>query len=128
MKLKLNLILLTNINNIIYLNGIYVIDNNVIITEQIKNNEILLVFGNKDQRNYLPKQHKNKNIFITEKNNEKYLGNKKLVKLYNYLGCHKYSIYQFLFSKKKLSTERHMRNQKKMKDNLEDEQLNFLEE
>ena len=128
LKMKLNLILLTNINNIIYLNGIYTIDNNIIITEQIKGDEILLSFGNIGQNNYIPKKYENKNIFISSKNNEKYLGNKKLVKLYNYLGCKKYSVYQILLSNKKNTNEKHIKNRKQLVDNFEDEQYDLLEE
>ena len=48
MKLKLTLILLTNINLIFYLNGTYNLDDNIIISEQKKYEEVLLYFGCKE--------------------------------------------------------------------------------
>ena len=51
LKMKLTFIFLTQINNKIYLNGVYNIDDNIIVTEQMKDNEILLNFGNKEQKN-----------------------------------------------------------------------------
>ena len=101
LNLRLGFILLANINNKIYLNGNYNIDNNIIVTEQIKENEIVLSFGNKEQKNFISKHKGNKKICIKHIKNDKFLGNKKLEKVYNYLGCKKYSVYRLLLSNKK---------------------------
>ena len=47
MKLDLYFVVLKNIDLIFYLNGIYKIEKNVIITEQFKESEYLFHFGNK---------------------------------------------------------------------------------
>ena len=92
LKLKLTLILITNINIIIYLNGTYKLDDNIIVTEQKKDEEILLHCGNKEQIEYL-KKIKNDKI-IQKINNRKYFGNNKLVKDSNsFVGCKKYNVY-----------------------------------
>ena len=113
LKLKLYYILLPNINSKIYLNGTYTIDNNIVIIEQIKMDEIVLYFGNKEQKNYihiLNKESDDKKFFITKHKNDKYLGNKKLKKIYNYLGCKKYSIYSVLLSNKTILNEENHKN------------------
>ena len=124
LKMKLSFILLTHINNKVYLNGTYMLDNDIIITEQTKSDEIVLYFGNKEQKNYIPKENKeydNKNIFIRKKRNEKYLGDKKLMKIYNYLGCKKYNVYHFLLSNKKKINEGYNKNKEQLEDNFEDD-------
>ena len=92
LKLKLTLILINKINIIIYLNGKYNLDDNIIVTEQKKDEEILLHCGSKELINYL-KKIKNEKI-IQNVNNRKYFGNNKLIKDYNcFVGCKKYNIY-----------------------------------
>ena len=77
LKLKLTLILLTNINLIIYLNGTYNLDNNIIVSEQKKDEEQILYFGCKEQIE-LVKKNKN-DTKIKTYHNKKYLGNNKLI-------------------------------------------------
>jgi hypothetical protein len=82
LKLKLSLILLTNINKKIYLNGVYVLNSDIIVTEETKDEEILLYFGNEEQAQLkIPKDNNNK-IIIKSNKNDKFLGNKKLVKTF----------------------------------------------
>ena len=120
LKMKLSFILLRHINNKIYLNGIYILDHDIIVGEQIKKEEIILFFGNKEQKNCIKEEFDNKHIYINKKRNEKYLGNKKLAKVYNYLGCKKYNVYHVLSSNKK-QFNTNFNKSKEMIDILEDE-------
>ena len=128
-KLKLSLILLANINNYIYLNGIYCLDNNIIITEKKHNKEILLSFGNKEQKNYSKNLYNNE-ISIINKKNGKYLGNKKLEKIHKYFGPKRYNVYYLLLNDKKYMKkyclEKKTINKGQYAD-FEDENLNLLE-
>ena len=125
LKLKLSYILMNNINIIIYLNGVYTIDNDIIVTEEKKEVEILLNFGNKEQMIMT----KNDNIFIKKNKNEKYLGNKKLIKDSNYkTNCKKYNVYHLLSSipKKKSSYTKIDKNLNKSQMNDEqDDKTNY---
>ena len=101
LKLKLSLIFLPCINTTIYLNGIYTLDKDIIITEQKNDEEIILHYGNKEQMN-LTKKDKNNKI-IKKYNKEKYLGNKKLIKDCNHFnGCKKYNVYHFFSTQKRV--------------------------
>ena len=123
LKMKLSHILLIHINNKLYLNGAYTLDNDIIITENIKNNEIVLYFGNKEQKDNIPKENKeNDNKIIKKNNNDKFLGNNKLKKMFNYLGCKKYSVYRLLSSNKKKINELNNKNKEQLIDNLETEE------
>jgi hypothetical protein len=132
LKLKLRLITLNHISDKIYLNGIYYIDNDIIVTEKEKNNEILLFFGNKERlKNYMKRNYcinKNK-IFIKKFKNEKFLGLEKLVKLFHFLiGDIKYNIYHFLESKKSSIIKLHnIGSEKKLMNNAEEEQMTLLD-
>ena len=91
LKMKLSFILLTHINHKIYLNGKYSLDNNIIITEQEKGEEKILLFGNKG---LIAKTN------IINKNNNKYYNGRKLVKNNGcFIGCKRYSVYHILSSK-----------------------------
>ena len=91
LKMKLSFILLTHINHKIYLNGIYSLDSNFIITEQEKGEEKIVFFGNKELTT-------KKNIL--KKNNNKYYNGRKLVKISGcFIGCKIYNIYHILSSK-----------------------------
>ena len=127
LKLKLYYILLTKLDNKIFLNGVYTLDNNIIVTETIKMDEIVLFFGNKEQKNYIHKLNKEsdvKKIFIKKNDNNKYLGHKKLKKLYNYLGCKKYSVYHFLLSNLKIINEKKNNYKEQITNNSKDENSN----
>ena len=100
-KLKLSLIFLMDIETIIYLNGIYTIDKEIIVTEQKKDEEIILHFGSNELKN-IAKNKKKNSITIKNNRNEKYFGNKKLIKDCNcFIKCKNYNVYHFLSSNKK---------------------------
>ena len=129
LKLKLTLILLTNINLIIYLNGTYNLDNNIIVCEQKKDEEKLLYFGCKEQ---IESVKKNKNdATIKTYNNKKYLGNNKLIKECKcFTGCKKYNVYHCIIShSKKNIFEKLSQNKLNItENNFEDEKTNMFEE
>ena len=97
LKLKLNIISLKHISTSIYLNGIYQKDENIIATEKNPQGEFLLHFGNKYQKNNILNISDITKIKLNEINGNKYLGNKKLVKIYFYFSelNDKYNIYYF---------------------------------
>ena len=102
LKLRLSLILLYNINITLYLNGVYAVDNGIIVTENKKDKELLLHFGNKEQLDIFNINKNNNNIITKRNKNEKYFCNKKLVKDCNCIeGCSKYNVYHFLSNSKK---------------------------
>ena len=101
LKMKLSLIFLTKISTTIYLNGIYILDKDIIVTEKYENKEIIFHYGNKQQIATPLIDNKNNYTIIKKNKNEKYLGKKKLVKEYNiFIGNKKYSIYRILQLKK----------------------------
>ena len=74
LNLEMNLMILKNIETIFYLNGIYKIDNNIIITEQRNNIEFLFHFGNPEQKQMIEDISKDKKIIIRQNKGNKYLG------------------------------------------------------
>ena len=113
LKLKMNYIFLSNIDVIIYLNGVYSLDKDIILTEKRDNEEIVLHFGNKEQMEYVLKNkiYKNYNIFISKAKNGHYLGKKKLIKDTNvFTQCKKYNVYHFLIDSKKSENENENEN------------------
>ena len=129
LKLKLTLILIPNINLIIYLNGSYNLDNNIIVSEQKKHEEILLYFGCKEQIELI-KKYKNDTI-IKNYHNNKYLGNTKLIKDYKCLvGCEKYNVYHCILShtKKTIFGKLSQNKLNITENNFEDEKTNMNEE
>ena len=89
--MKLSFILLTHISHKIYLNGKYTLDNNIIITQQDKGEEKILLFGNKD---LISKNN------IVKKHNNKYYNGRKLVENNGcFIGCKRYNVYHVLSSK-----------------------------
>ena len=127
LKLKMNLILLTHIDNKIYLNGIYNLNKDIIITEEKKNEEILLYFGNKKQIKIC---NPNRNKIIIKRNrNEKYLGNERLLKSTNFiLGSKNYNVYHFLIEKKQSIFNIVNINNNRLKLNeLEEDQMRLLD-
>jgi hypothetical protein len=110
LKLKLNLILLININTSIFLNGIYSMDSNIVVTEKIKKEEFILHFGNSSLNNkYLMKRENSNNLTIKTRKNEKYLKDDKLIKDSNsFVGCKVYSVYHF--TSKSISKEKNKIN------------------
>jgi len=126
LKLKLTLILLANINLIIYLNGTYSLDNNIIVSEQKKDEEILLYFGCKEQVELIQND-----TIIKEYHNKKYLGNNKLIKDCNcFVGCKKYNVYHCIISHtKKNIFEKLSQNKLNItENNFEDEKTNMYEQ
>ena len=102
LNLEMNLVILKDIQTIFYLNGSYKIDKDIIITEQRKNVEFLLHFGNKEQEQLIEGSSKDNKFIIKKKHGNKYLGNKKLVEDENSLkGCKHYRVYHFLLPSKK---------------------------
>jgi hypothetical protein len=102
LKLDLILVTLKDIKTIIYLNGIYKIDKDIIITEKRKNVEYLLHLGNKEQEQIIEGMSKENKIIIKQRKGNKYLGNKKLIIDDNSLvGCKHYQVYHFLLPSKK---------------------------
>ena len=97
LKLKLSLILLTNINTSIFLNGIYSLDSDIVVTEKYKKDELILHFGNSSRNNkYLINNENLNNLTIKTRKNEKYLKDDKLIKDSNsFVGCKVYSVYHF---------------------------------
>jgi len=119
LKLKLNLILLININTSIFLNGIYTLDSDIVVTEKLKKEELILHFGNYSRNNkYLMKSENSNNLTIKTKKNEKYLKDDKLIKDSNsFVGCKIYSVYHFssksmLNEKNKINTQQSSHKEK----------------
>ena len=111
LQLDLNLVILKTINTIFYLNGIYKIDKDVIITEQRKEEEYLLHFGNKDQLNTIIDKTKDGKFKIKKASGYKYIGNKKLIRAENVLiGCKHYNAYHFFHPAKKNNFTRSNKN------------------
>jgi len=129
LKLKLTLMLINNINIIIYLNGTYKLENNIIVTEQKKDEEILLHCGSKEQIDYL-KKIKNDKI-IQNINNRKYFGNNKLIKDCNcFVGCKKYNVYHCIasISKNNLYPKQSQTKLNTSLNNFEEEKTNIFDE
>jgi len=126
LKLKLTLFFIENIDVIIYLDGLYNIDKDIIVTEEKKDEEILVNFGNKEQMDSINYDNNNK-IFIQSSKNNKYLGKKRLIKDNNFfVGSKKYNIYHFLSNIKKnnfTKTERLLN--KSMNTEYQDEKSNI---
>jgi hypothetical protein len=102
LKLDLILVTLKDIKTIIYLNGMYKIDKDIIITEKRKNVEYLLHLGNREQEHIIEGISKENKIIIKQRRGNKYLGNKKLIIDDNSLiGCKHYQVYHFLLPSKK---------------------------
>ena len=102
LKLKLNLLILKTISTIIYLNGIYKIDKDIIITEKKKKMEFLFHLGNKEHKNIITDKNKDNKIQIRQKNGVKYLINKKLILDETALiGIKHYNLYHFFHQSKK---------------------------
>ena len=103
LKLELNLVILKDIDSILFLNGIYKIDKDIIITEKNKDKEYLFHFGNKEQINLISFDNSKENrIPIKQIKGSKYLGSKKLVQDLNALKeCERYKVYHFLLPSKK---------------------------
>ena len=133
LKLKLNYIFLPHISLIIYLNGVYAIDKDIITTEKIGNEEIILHFGNKKQmdNSIIKNNIYNNNVIINKGKNGNYLGNKKLIKDSNiFTDCKKYSVYHLLLNNtKKDDNERFITRKRKYSHvNSSEEKNNSFEE
>jgi hypothetical protein len=104
LKLDLYFVLLKNIDLIFYLNGIYKIEKNIIITKQFEEKEYLFHFGNKaliynDKKSEISKENKLK---IKQIKGNKYLGKNKLKQDTNVLqGIKQYKVYQIILPTKK---------------------------
>ena len=135
LKLKLSLLLLTHINTKIYLNGIYALNTDIIVSEETKKEELLLFFGNKKQikiynaKYHNPNNSNNNKIVIKRNKNEKYLGTERLLKSSSFsLGSKNYNVYHFLVSKKNSIYKLLNSNNNLIKLNkIEEEQINFLD-
>jgi len=102
LKLKLSLFFIENIDVIIYLDGLYNIDKDIIVTEEKKDAEILINFGNKEQMDSINYDESNNKIIIQSNKNNKYLGKKRLIKCNSFIvGSKIYNIYHFLSNIKK---------------------------
>ena len=133
LKLKLRLILLTNINITIYLNGTYNLEKNIIITEHQKEREIVLYFGNNELINkarFNPSNNNtnNNNSIIIKNNKLKNFENDELIEKSNILiGSNKYTIYHLLSSKKKNLSKISKKNKTIKEDNYK-EKINVYDE
>ena len=130
LKLKLNYIFVPNINFIIYLNGIYAIDKDIITTEKRENEEIILHFGNKEQMNstIIKNNICNNNVIIKNGN---YLGNNKLIRDSNvFNGCKRYTVYHLIMHTKKDEKEKNIFKTRKYSNhnNSSEEKNNSFEE
>jgi len=115
LKLKLSLILLTDINNKIYLNGMYALDSDILFTEKRKNEEIILYFGNKNQN----KNDKNIDNTIKRIKNTRYYNGTKLIKDFGFfIGYTKYNVYHFLSYSKESFNEVNTRKREKSYKNI----------
>ena len=102
LKLDLYFVILKTMSTIFYLNGLYKIDKDIIITEQSKQNEYLYHFGNKDQIHIISDKYMDNKIQIKKMNGHKYLGNKKLNQDTNIIIFSKrYKAYHFSIQTKK---------------------------
>ena len=104
LKLDLYFLVLKNIDLIFYLNKIYKIEKNIIITKQFEEKEYLFHFGNKaliynDKKSEISKENKLK---IKKIKGNKYLGKNKLKQDTNVLqGIKQYKVYQIILPTKK---------------------------
>ena len=102
LKLNLFFVLLKNINLIFYLNGIYKIEKDIIITKQTEEYEFLFHLGNKTLFNKKSEISEENKLKIKKVNGNKYLGNKKLKQYKNVLkGIKKYKVYQLITQAKR---------------------------
>ena len=126
LELNVYLAVLKNIDLIFYLNGIYKLEKNIIITEKSKEYEYLYHFGNKDLINKTTELIKENNLKIKIINGNKYLFNKRLKQNKNVLkGIKNYKVYQFIVqSKKNIS---HLSNKQIINHLTEDAQMNNSE-
>ena len=127
LKLELNLVILRNIKTIIYLNGVYKLDKDIIITEKKKNVEFLLHFGNKEQMHLIKGKSLENKIIIKQRHGNKYLGNKKLIQDENSLkGCKNYRVYHFLLpSKKNIYSRTNKQDINNLVNEFNDEKMNI---
>ena len=127
LKLKLRLILLTHISNKIYLNGIYNLDNNIIISEKSNGEEIILYFGNKELiQNNINNKYNNNIIKKVKKN--KYFNGYKLLKEHScYIAYQKYNFYCILLSQKKSLNKNNDKNMDKSNNISEKDKENNLQ-
>ena len=96
------------------------------MSEQKKDEEILLYFGCKEQVELIQND-----TIIKEYHNKKYLGNNKLIKDCNcFVGCKKYNVYHCIISHtKKNIFEKLSQNKLNItENNFEDEKTNMYEE
>jgi hypothetical protein len=111
LKLDLNFVILKTINTIFYLNGVYKIDKDIVVTEQKKEDEYLYHFGNKEQINMISEKPNENKFKIKKRNGYKYLGNKKLIRDENVLtGCKHYTAYHFFLPVRKNNFTRSKNN------------------
>ena len=132
LKLKLSFLLLSNLKLIIYLNGTYSLNKDIIVTEHLKEEERIVFFGNQEQINKLKfnKNYNYKDIFIKKIKNMKYFENEKLIEDSNIIiNIKKYTIYHYLSSKKKILEKSNKKNKSKSEEtNIEDEKNNLFDE
>ena len=103
LKLDLNFLILKTINTVFYLNGIYKIDKEIIITKQTGDLEYLFHFGNENQKKLIPEKPNENKIKIKKINGYKYLKKKKLIQDENALiECKHFRVYHFLNQTKKI--------------------------
>ena len=130
LKLKLILLFAPNIHLKIYLNGTYIIDSDIVVTEKNKDKEIVLYYGNKFQIS----TNKNKDDkTIKTFNNIKYMGNNKLTKNYiNFIDNEKFEIYHLQLNLKannNIIKSNNKKNASKIRySEAEEEKINIYEE
>ena len=79
LRLDLYFVILKTMSTTFYLNGLYKIDKDIIVTEQSKEFEYVFHFGNKEQINIISNKYIDNKIQIKKMGGHKYLGNIKLI-------------------------------------------------
>ena len=102
LKLDLYFVVLKNIDLIFYLNGVYKIEKNIIITKKSKEYEYLYHFVNKDLIYKTTQSQKENKLKIKIINGKKYLANKKLIQEKNALKGYKhFKVYEIVIQTRK---------------------------
>ena len=129
LKLKLCLIYTNYINDNIYLNGSYILNNDILVCKEENNEETVLYFGNKNQiKNFMSKNNKiSDKIIIRKSKSDKFLGEEKLIKITNFkIESNKYNIYHLSISKKFSIYSLYEINSPQNK-NFKNEEINYFE-
>ena len=126
LNLELSLLFIPNISHEIYLNGSYILDNDIIITGQQEDKEFVLYYGNKEQMDFI--KNNNINKIIKKNKYSKYLGNNKLIKDSINIIDEKYAVYHFQITSEKKKNIIEDKNKTSNIKDIEDETINLFDE